>query len=54
MEVKMVGAADTDLEKVTLMELLDSREKRVAHQQELLEAYGSVLISIFHSELIPQ
>lgn len=46
MEVKMVGAIDLDLEKVTLMELLDSREKRVAHQQELLETYGSVLVSI--------
>lgn len=30
--------------KVTLTELLDSREQRVSHQRELLERYGGVLI----------
>lgn len=32
--------------EVTLKDLLDSREQRVWHQQELLEKYGGVLISI--------
>lgn len=32
--------------QVTLMELLDAREERVAHQKELLEKYEGVLISI--------
>lgn len=32
--------------EVTLKELLDSREKRVWHQQELLEKHGGVLVSV--------
>ncbi|MBR6528733.1 MAG: citrate lyase holo-[Firmicutes bacterium] len=32
--------------EVTLMELLDSREQRVWHQQELLEKYGGSLVSV--------
>ena len=32
--------------EVTLIELLDSRENRVWHQQELIEKYGGVLISV--------
>lgn len=32
--------------EVTLKDLLDSREQRVWHQQELLKKYGGVLISI--------
>ncbi len=32
--------------KVTLIELLDSREQRVWHQQELLNKYGGVLVSV--------
>lgn len=32
--------------EVTLKELLDSRENRVWHQQELLEKYGGVLVSV--------
>lgn len=31
--------------QVTLMELLDARENRVAHQRELLKKYGGILIS---------
>ena len=32
--------------EVTLKELLDSRENRVWHQQELIEKYGGVLVSV--------
>ena len=32
--------------EVTLKELLDSRENRVWHQQELIEQYGGVLVSV--------
>ncbi|MBR5128635.1 MAG: citrate lyase holo-[Firmicutes bacterium] len=32
--------------EVTLKELLDSRENRVWHQQELLKNYGGVLVSV--------
>ena len=32
--------------EVTLKELLDSRENRVWHQQELLEKYGNLLVSV--------
>lgn len=32
--------------EVTLMELLDSRENRASYQQELLEKYGGVLVSV--------
>lgn len=32
--------------EVTLKDLLDSREQRVWHQQELLEKYGGALISV--------
>jgi len=32
--------------KVTLMELLDSRENRVAKQRDLLDNYGGILISV--------
>ncbi len=32
--------------EVTLKELLDSREERVWHQQELLKKYGGVLVSV--------
>lgn len=31
---------------LTLMELLDSRENRVKHQQELLGRYGKILVSM--------
>ena len=34
-----------EIRKVTLTELLDSREKRVSHQKELLFEYGGVLVS---------
>lgn len=32
--------------EVTLKELLDSRENRVWHQQELLDKYGGILVSV--------
>lgn len=32
--------------KLTLMDLLDSRENRVHHQQELLEKFGGTLVSM--------
>jgi len=32
--------------EITLMDLLDSREKRVNHQKELIEQYGGVLVSM--------
>ena len=35
-----------EIRKVTLTELLDSREKRVSHQKELLFEYGGVLVSV--------
>ena len=35
-----------EIRKVTLPELLDSREKRVSHQKELLAEYGGVLVSV--------
>lgn len=35
-----------EIRKVTLTELLDSREKRVSHQKELLAEYGGVLVSV--------
>ncbi|MBR3706402.1 MAG: citrate lyase holo-[Firmicutes bacterium] len=36
----------TNTSQLTLMELLDSRENRVRHQQELLAEYGGSLISM--------
>lgn len=43
MEVK---GTNGDNMEVTLMELLDSRENRANHQQELLKQYGGVLVSV--------
>jgi len=36
----------TNTSQLTLMELLDSRENRVRHQQELLAEYGGSLVSM--------
>lgn len=41
----MIGGLQKIGQTVTLMEMLEARERRVIHQQELLERYHMPLIS---------